>query len=182
MFARNKHTGALITAELHTIPARLGALRDTFRKGEDGRLACADDGGGFFPFWDAATPATDDHGRIFLDEDGAQVPEADVELGKAKGYDVIDANLRVRWRASGEEVPDCCVCACFGPEGEGDAADLNLSTMRDAYTLCNDCSRHVESAEVDADDDARRALVAQGCDPTHIDRVRAWFRRAFRRA
>ena len=36
--------------------------------------------GGTDLFWDSAETATDDRGRIFLDRDGEQVAEADVEL------------------------------------------------------------------------------------------------------
>ena len=169
---------ALITGTLHVMHCRLGTLRDTFRKGEGGRLAFEEDTAGYFAFWDSAQQATDDHGRIFLDEDGAQVPETDVELGPAKGEDVIDANMRARWRSAGEAVPDCCVCASLGPEGEGDAADLYLSTVPDAYTLCNNCRKHVEDAEQPDEeltatgDTAQRVLVAQGCNPRTIDRAR----------
>jgi len=147
MFARNKRTGALITGTLEVINGRWGIERDSFCKEPAGKLVFDDDGGGIHVLWDSARTARDDHGRIFLDEDGEQVAEADVELARAKGYDVIDDNTRAAWREAGEEVPGCCVCASFGPQGEGDAADLNLSHNRDSYELCDDCKQHLQGAD-----------------------------------
>ena len=80
MYARNKHTGSPIVATLEVVHGRCGIANDSFTKRPDGSLQFEDDGGGTDLCWDSAETATDDHGRIFLDRDGEQVAEADVEL------------------------------------------------------------------------------------------------------
>ena len=80
MYARNKHNGSPIVATLEVVHGRCGIANDSFTKGPDGSLQFEDDGGGTNLCWDSAETVTDDHGRIFLDRDGEQVAEADVEL------------------------------------------------------------------------------------------------------
>ena len=80
MYARNKHNGSPIVATLEVIHRRCGIANDSFTKGPDSSLRFENDGGGTNLCWDSAKTATDDHGRIFLDRDGEQVAEADVEL------------------------------------------------------------------------------------------------------
>ena len=59
---------------------RRGIANDSLAEGADGRIEFDDDGNGTDVFWDSAETATDDHGRIFLDRDGEEVAETDVEL------------------------------------------------------------------------------------------------------
>lgn len=80
MYARNKHSGSPIVGTLEVIHGRCGIANDSFSEGADGRIEFDDDGNGTDVFWDSAETATDDHGRIFLDRDGEEVAETDVEL------------------------------------------------------------------------------------------------------
>ena len=80
MYARNKHSGSPIVGTLEVVHGRCGIADDSFTKGPDGSLQFGNNGGGTDLFWDSAETATDDRGRIFLDRDGEQVAEADVEL------------------------------------------------------------------------------------------------------
>ena len=79
--ARNKHTGARIVGTLEIIHGRAGVLG--FSRDQRGRLTWEHDCCGTDVCWDSAETASDDHGAIFLDADGAEVPEANVELIEA---------------------------------------------------------------------------------------------------
>ena len=78
MKARNKKTGALIVGALVDLVGRAGAT--DFARGTHGRLTWADDGNGTTVDWDSAITATDEHGALFLDANGEQVSEPDIEL------------------------------------------------------------------------------------------------------
>lgn len=79
MQARNLNTGARIERELVEVHGTAGCCN--FRRDSEGRLAWESDGHGITVDWDSAATAKGDEGqRMFVDEDGAHVPEADVEL------------------------------------------------------------------------------------------------------
>lgn len=79
MHARNRRTGAPITGTLQRLYARARLLEDGFGRDEDGRVTHEDEGGTEFCY-DTSEHVSTGGERTYLDEDGEQVVENDVEL------------------------------------------------------------------------------------------------------
>ena len=82
MHARNRRTGAPITGTLQRLYARAKLLEDRFGRGDDGRLTYEDEGGTEF-YYDTSEHVSTNGERTYLDNDGEQVVESDVELHEA---------------------------------------------------------------------------------------------------
>lgn len=79
MHARNRRTGAPITGTLQRLYARAKLLEDGFGRAEDGRITHEHEGGTDF-FYDTSETVRTDGERTYVDDDGEQVAESDVEL------------------------------------------------------------------------------------------------------
>ena len=79
MHARNRRTGAPITGTLQRLYARAKLLENRFGRGEDGRLTHEDEGGTEF-YYDTSEHVSTNGERTYLDDDGEQVVESDIEL------------------------------------------------------------------------------------------------------
>ena len=79
MHARNRRTGAAITATLETIHGRCKLIPDGFERGHDGRITHEHEGGTEL-FWDSSEQVVTDGEAIYLDTNDQHVPESDIEL------------------------------------------------------------------------------------------------------
>ncbi len=79
MHARNRRTGSPIVGTLERLDARCGLVADGFGRGKDGRITHEHEGGTDF-FYDTSEQVRVGDERMYLDEDGEQVAESDIEL------------------------------------------------------------------------------------------------------
>ena len=79
MHARNRRTGTPITGTLQRLYARAKLIEDRFGRRDDGRLTYEDEGGTEF-YYDTSEHVSTNGEKTYLDEDGEQVVESDVEL------------------------------------------------------------------------------------------------------
>ena len=84
MHARNRRTGSPIVGTLERLDARCGLVADGFGRGEDGRITHEHEGGTEF-FYDTSEQVRVGDERMYLDEDGEQVVESDIELHDPDG-------------------------------------------------------------------------------------------------
>ena len=84
MYARNRRTGSPITGTLERLDARAGLIADGFGRDEDGHMTHEHEGGSEF-FYDTSKQVTADGERVYLDEDGEQVAEGEIELHAEDG-------------------------------------------------------------------------------------------------
>ena len=82
MQAKNPRTGALITGELVMLRGEAGINDDSFRRTADGSIEF--DPGDYTKIdWDSSDGRTKGD-RVYIDEDGEHVPEADIVLFQEK--------------------------------------------------------------------------------------------------
>ena len=79
MYARNPKTGAAITGTLEQVDGRATTIYDSFQREESGKLAF-EHGSETQMYWDGQETQTRDGQVIFIDDDGEEVLENDVEL------------------------------------------------------------------------------------------------------
>ena len=79
MIARNRRTGTSITGELISLAARASTLDDEFERDETGKITYEYSGDTEI-FWSGQRIQTRRGQTIFLDEDGNQVFESEIEL------------------------------------------------------------------------------------------------------
>ena len=84
MYARNRRTGSPIVGTLERLDARCGLIADGFGRDEDGRITHEHEGGTEF-FYDTSEQVRVGDELVYLDEDGEQVAERDIELHAENG-------------------------------------------------------------------------------------------------
>ena len=84
MHARNRRTGAAITATLESILGQCKLIPDGFERSEDGRITHEHQGGTEM-FWDSSKQVVTDGQAIYLDENDEHVPASSIELHDAGG-------------------------------------------------------------------------------------------------
>ena len=161
MYARNRKSGIAIAGTLERLSGVANINANSFKPGEDGKLAF-EYSGWTEVHWNAQRTATDEHERtLYVDDDGDVVTVEDIELtetaprgegaafapARKTGREVLGDERAIALWGSLKAVPSCPVCACHGPEGDGDASNLDLTTNADAYALCDGCRMALREAD-----------------------------------
>ena len=84
MHARNRRTGSPIVGTLERLDARCNLVAGGFSRGNDGRITHEHEGGTDF-FYDTSEQVRVGDELMYLDEDGEQVAESDIELCSEDG-------------------------------------------------------------------------------------------------
>ena len=133
MLARNRKTGAAILGTLEELPGRADIQTDSWNKDADGKLTF-DYNDYTEVFWNGqqTVRVSDERGRrspIFVDEDGNEVTEKDIELhaeGDAftpAGEENPEAGGRNAGESAAGEVIKCCNCGAAVRPREAESFD-----------------------------------------------------------
>ena len=155
MHARNRRTGAPITGTLQRLYARARLLENGFGRGEDGRITHEDEGGTEF-FYDTSETVRTDGERTYLDEDGEQVVESDVELYEPGTAATKPAERRDATSAA----PNASANALNDPEAaaRGVAERFIASMVAEVDDYHEAVAAARETGRTDGEEDAEKAV------------------------
>ena len=79
MYARNRRTGSEITGTHERLEARADTIRDKFKRSTEGGIKGEHDGYTHV-FWNSQETLTKQGETVYLDDEGEEVPESEIEL------------------------------------------------------------------------------------------------------